>query len=128
MDTYTVESLYVSFGVVAIKFVNDITYAYVRTNFQCTGHVDILIASATPVVVFHRTTVHLHYSTACMDYKTGIIGNDPVVKSHEERGDLEHGTRLTAVADSVIYHFMVFSIGTACHIHNSLYVTGLYFH
>ena len=126
VDTDTIESLHIFGRITAVILIYEVTHTNVRTDLERTGHADGTIASASPVVVFHRTTVHLHHTTTCRDAHRGV--DHPVVEGHKERGDLEHRSRLTTEADGAVHHLVVLSVGSSFHIHDGLDVARLHLH
>ena len=79
-------------------------------------------------MIFHRTTMHIHHATACVDDKTGIVRNHPIIKSYKERGDLENRTRLTSVTDGVIHHLVITTVSGTLHVHDGFHITRLNLH
>ena len=51
-----------------------------------------------------------------------------VVQGHEQRGWLEHGTRLQQVAHGMVVNLSVFSVETFLHVHDGLDVAGRHIH
>ena len=126
MDAYTIESLYVFRGIGTIILVDNPADTDVRAHFEGTGHADGAIAATTPVVVFHQSAMHLHYAAACIDGHGGV--DDSIVEGYEERGGLEHRSRLTTEADGIVHHLVVFAITCTLHIHDGLHIARLYLH
>ena len=79
-----------------------------------------------PVVVFHRSTVHIHSAVSGIDEFRSV--NHSVVECHHQRCRLEHRTRLQQVAHGVILSLAESSVGVSCHVHNRLYVARWHIH
>ena len=101
-------------------------YTDVGTDLQGTCHINIAIATATPVVVLHRTTMHHFHAATCMNDIAGV-GNS-VIKCYEERGDLEYGTWLATITNGRINGFDVISVFILHHVDNGLHIASSYFH
>ena len=88
VDAYTVETLYIFCRIGTIELVDNPADADVRTHFQGSGHIDILITATAPVVIFHQSAVHLHHTATRMNHEAGV--GHTVVESYEERGHFEN--------------------------------------
>ena len=126
VDTDAIEPLHILGRIAAVILIDEVTHTNIRTDLERTGHADGAIASTSPVVIFHRTAVHLHYTATCWDGHRGV--DNPVVEGHEERGNLEHRSRLTTEADGAVHHFVVLSVEPPFHIHDGLDVARLHLH
>ena len=51
-----------------------------------------------------------------------------IVKRHEERGDLEHRSRLAAETDGTVHHLIIPSVAAPFHVHNGFDITRLHLH
>ena len=128
VDAHTVEPFHVAGGVAAVELVYDVADANVRADLQGACHIDVAIAAAAPVMVFHRATVHLHDTAARMDDEAGVVGDDLVVQGYQERRYLEHGTGLAAIADSRVDGFDIVAVLVLHHVDNGLHVACLHLH
>ena len=127
-DAYAAQPGDILLGMAAVELVDDIARADVGADLQRAGHINVLIAATTPVVVLHPAAVHLHHATAGMYHIARIAGNDAVVKGHEHRCHLEHRTRFTAVADGRVDGLGILAVRHPEHIDNSLHVARLHLH
>ena len=126
VDTHPVQTLDIFRRITAIELIDHVTDTNIRTDLQGTGYIDVLIPTTAPVVIFHRTPVHLHHTTARMDNITGI--NHPIVESHKEGGDLKHRSWLATETDCPVHHFVIPSVTTPFHIDDGFNIARLYFH
>ena len=126
VDAYTIKTLYVLRRIRAIVLVNNPTDADVRTDLEGTCHIDGSIATTTPVMVFHRPTMHLHDATARVDGHRGI--DLTVIEGYEEGRHLEHRPRLATMTDGIVYHLVIFTILCTLHVHDGFHIACLHFH
>ena len=126
MNTDSIEAFNIFRRIAAIELINDIAHANVGTDLKCPSHVDVLITATSPVVIFHRTAMHLHDTAAGMNHEAGIYHT--VVECNQEGSYLEDRSRFASITDGIVDHLMVFAIGTSRHVYNSLDVTRLYLH
>ncbi len=64
-----VEPLDVLLGVVVVETVYHVAHPDVAAHLERPGHVDVLVAPAAPVVVFHEAPVHVHHAAAGVYYR-----------------------------------------------------------
>ena len=77
-------------------------------------------------MILHRSSVHFHDATSCMNHETGV--NHSIIECHKERCDFEYRTRLASVTDSIVNHLIIFSVTPTSHIYYCLDISCLNFH
>ena len=106
--------------------INKIRHTNIRRIHQDLWKSQILIPTSTPIMIFHRTSMHHHHSITCIN--AIIQTNYSIFQSHHKSSSLKDRTRLHHIGYSIVLDFTINAVTTFRHIDNSFHLTGRNLH
>ena len=84
------------------------------------------VASLSPVMVFHVSTIHVPYAVSSLHSAQGV--NHSVVQGYKQRGWLEYRAWLQQVADGMVSYFPIFAVITFLQVDDGFHISRMHFH
>ena len=117
----TVYSLHKLLWMFVVMVVYDSAYSDIGTVPQGLRKGKHSVASLSPVMVFHVSTIHVPYAVSCLHSAQGV--NHSVVQGYKQRGWLEYRAWLQQVADGMVSYFPIFAVITLLRVDDGFHIS-----